>query len=96
MPVQQPFAGVDFVPQSGIYEFGYCLFHLVGKSPEPVFVNLLRAQESIPSLAESIPGLLERLQIWALVDVQQVQYNLRMPHIKKRLNLFPLCFAIYM
>jgi hypothetical protein len=22
-PVRQPFAGVDFIPQSGIYEFGY-------------------------------------------------------------------------
>jgi hypothetical protein len=22
-PVQQPYAGVDFFPQSGIYEFGY-------------------------------------------------------------------------
>jgi hypothetical protein len=27
-----------------------------------------RAQESIPTLAESIPGLLERLQIWALAS----------------------------
>jgi hypothetical protein len=23
VPVQQPYAGVDFIPQSGIYEFGY-------------------------------------------------------------------------
>jgi hypothetical protein len=23
-PVRQPYAGVDFIPQSGIYEFGYC------------------------------------------------------------------------
>ncbi len=22
-PVRQPYAGVDFIPQSGIYEFGY-------------------------------------------------------------------------
>jgi hypothetical protein len=23
--VRQPYAGVDFIPQSGIYEFSYCL-----------------------------------------------------------------------
>jgi hypothetical protein len=23
VPVRQPYAGVDFIPQSGIYEFGY-------------------------------------------------------------------------
>jgi hypothetical protein len=23
--VRQPYAGVDFIPQSGIYEYGYCL-----------------------------------------------------------------------
>jgi hypothetical protein len=23
VPVRQPFAGVDFIPQSGIFEFGY-------------------------------------------------------------------------
>ncbi len=23
-PIRQPFAGVDFIPQSWIYEFGYC------------------------------------------------------------------------
>jgi hypothetical protein len=23
-PVRQPYAGVDFIPQSWIYEFGYC------------------------------------------------------------------------
>jgi hypothetical protein len=23
-PVRQPYAGVDFIPQSRIYEFGYC------------------------------------------------------------------------
>ena len=32
---------------------------------EPELVNLLRSPESIPSLAESIPKLLKRLQIWA-------------------------------
>jgi hypothetical protein len=27
-PVRQPYAGVDFIPQSGIYEFGYvCLLY---------------------------------------------------------------------
>ncbi len=30
---------------------------------EPVFVNLLRAQKSIPNMAESLPRLLKRLQI---------------------------------
>jgi hypothetical protein len=24
-PVQQPYAGIDFIPQSGIYEFGYSM-----------------------------------------------------------------------
>ncbi len=38
---------------------------------EAVFDNLLKkeAQESIHSLAESIPGLFKRLQIRALVDL---------------------------
>ncbi len=25
MPVRQPYAGVDFIPQSRIFEFGYCI-----------------------------------------------------------------------
>ncbi len=37
------------------------MYTVVAHYPEPVFVN--RAQESIPSLAESIPRLLKRLQI---------------------------------
>jgi hypothetical protein len=28
-PVRQPFAGVDFIPQSEIYEFSYCVLLLV-------------------------------------------------------------------
>jgi hypothetical protein len=28
MPVRQPYAGVDFIPQSGIYEFGHFMFPL--------------------------------------------------------------------
>jgi hypothetical protein len=35
--------------------------------PEPVFVNILRSQESIPSLAELIPGFLNiyKYGLWA-------------------------------
>jgi hypothetical protein len=40
---------------------------LLALPSEPEFVNLLGAQESIPSLAESKPGLLKRLQLRALL-----------------------------
>jgi hypothetical protein len=32
-PEQQPFAGVNFIPQSGIYEFGYRLNKEVEETP---------------------------------------------------------------
>ncbi len=41
------------------------------KHPEPEFANLLStaAQESVPNLAESIPWLIEHLQIRALFEL---------------------------
>ncbi len=33
-PVQEPYAGVDFIPQSGTYEFGYCSLFVFGHWPD--------------------------------------------------------------
>ncbi len=34
-PVRQPFAGVEFIPQSGFYEFGYRIKVRIGET-EPL------------------------------------------------------------
>jgi hypothetical protein len=45
--VRQPYAGVDFIPQSGVYEFGYLL----------LYVNYLFLFSFNEVLREFSPGL---------------------------------------
>jgi hypothetical protein len=46
-PVRQPYAGVDFVPLSGIYEFGYSslISYLIGSSGQLVGIASFKRSE---------------------------------------------------
>jgi len=37
MCLRQPYAGVDFIPQLGVYEFGYCSVDISLEDDVPLF-----------------------------------------------------------